>query len=222
MWKTHKWSSTCGLGTSHPSFCTGGIVCVCAWRRCVRENKREDVPESVSNRRDSVSICDPLTLSGLQSGFSWPVIWFCGLQKNPRGRRLMSQQCPTGYEQHLLLQQVINSSSWKSYNAAHWQISSVLRGKWCIRDGKWILYPGKQDLRASPRLQRKKCNRTWTSTISAPNREPSYHPPSLPPANISLQLRGPQNERRFHFKSVISRPVCYLCGDKCLTDWECR
>ena len=39
---------------------------------------------------------------------------------------------------------------------------------------------GKQDLRASPRLQRKKCNGTWTSTISAPNREPSYHPPSLP------------------------------------------
>lgn len=37
--------------------------------------------ESMSNRRDIVSICDLLTLSGLHSGFNWPIVWFCGPQK---------------------------------------------------------------------------------------------------------------------------------------------
>lgn len=34
--------------------------------------------ECMSNRRDRVSICDPLTLSGLQSGLNRPKVWFCG------------------------------------------------------------------------------------------------------------------------------------------------
>lgn len=37
--------------------------------------------ESMSNRRDKVSICDLLTLSGLQPGFSWPLVWARGPQK---------------------------------------------------------------------------------------------------------------------------------------------
>lgn len=92
---------------------------------------------------------------------------------------------------------------------------------------------GKKRLCASP-LCKKNCNRTQTSAVQfKPNRELSTPHPTQPPppplsaaisptANISLQLPGLQNERRFHFTSVISRPVCYLCGDKCLTDWECR
>lgn len=32
--------------------------------------------ESMTNRRDRGSICDPLTLCGLHSGFNWPTVWF--------------------------------------------------------------------------------------------------------------------------------------------------
>lgn len=82
-------------------------------------------------------------------------------------------------------------------------------------------YPSKKDLRSSP-PRKKKCNGTWTSTTISAQTGSLLSAAISPTANISLQLPGPQNERRFHFMSVISRPVCYLCGDKCLTDWGCR
>lgn len=45
-----------------------------------------------------------------------------------------------------------------------------------------------------------------------------YPPPSLPQLIFHFSSRPQQNERRFHFTSVISGPACYLRGDKCLTD----
>lgn len=89
------------------------------------------------------------------------------------------------------------------------------------RKGKGILNPSQQHLH-STRLRKKRNVIELGPPQFQPKQGASYHPFISPTANISLQLPGPQNERRFHFMSVISRPVCYLCGDKCLTDWERR
>lgn len=48
----------------------------------------------MSNRRDSVSICDPLTLSRLQSGSNWRTAWLLWTTKSLRGGGLCINRDP--------------------------------------------------------------------------------------------------------------------------------